>query len=692
MAQIDKIHNNLPRHLHTKYNTNWKALVETIGQADEETVQLMIDVIKQMFIKTASRPHIDNLGANVGVERPKLIGMEDDDFKKYIPLLSFHPKQIKLIFDKLLDIFFFKELTTSNIMTSRYEPFSLKNEWDLSYKIDGINEEKIIFYYSDFSDITNISANEIVSAINRKSQFCFAIPVYDSISKRTFIRIFSKTVGSKGSVEITGGLANIDLQFEGYNHSSGLGNDTEWLVTKNGDEMFFKYVGGTSPDIENIEKGDMVLIDVDGNKGSFVIENVNTSEQLFSFRNLFGTATVLTQTDYNQIQFLKKYTSKIFLQDRKAVTWVVDPSSIVVETPSSPAVVRRKLIGSAHLNGLSSLTISNTSTTITLGNADSFPNSGSFLLVSQTRIENNYGTGATLSISAINQNGRLNGFGHTYKYTEKTGNTLIGITPNLPESFYTSSLSVETIVRNQPNLTITTIENHNLKVGEYIKIEGVTGFAQEINKSVQIVEIVNEKTIKAYMLGSSGTGLDGYIKIERLGLSSNSEVISKTAQTDTGILGSTLWDPNSQYVISSLNTKLKQEIKQGQTFPILITDTNDIPNGIGYVVFDFGRNNEEGPVKLTYKPNSNSIAIDNSYVFKYAHDIDSNITYLRKQGGHEVSTNGQEYPFYITDPTAALVVLKEIFESVKSAGFFLDFLTRYPSQYYAAFDVFDREE
>jgi hypothetical protein len=246
-TKSDRIHDKLPKALNTKNNTNWKAIIEALGEGDQSSADLLTEVIKQLFIKTASRPYIDKLGSNVNVERPRLIGMTDEDFRKYIPIVAYKPKQVKLILDKLLDVFFFKELTTAYILSSKWEPFIFEDGWQLEYKVDEYYDELIQFSSDYFEDINAVSANEIVSAINRQAKYSFAVKLDDSISKKTYIRLFTKTIGSKGSIRMTGGRANIALQFDGYNVDAGLSTNAEWTVTKIGDLITFTNTGGNDP-------------------------------------------------------------------------------------------------------------------------------------------------------------------------------------------------------------------------------------------------------------------------------------------------------------------------------------------------------------------------------------------------------------------------------------------------------------
>ena len=129
-SKKDNLHGLLPKHLNTRGNTNWRGLVEAVGQSDQFTADLVEEVRKQFFIKTASRPYIDRLASNSRISRPRLVGMDDTSFREYIPVLSYKPKQVKLIIDQLLDIFFFKESTTAFITTQSFAPFSMRDGWE----------------------------------------------------------------------------------------------------------------------------------------------------------------------------------------------------------------------------------------------------------------------------------------------------------------------------------------------------------------------------------------------------------------------------------------------------------------------------------------------------------------------------------------------------------------------------------
>ncbi len=76
-TKIDRIHDQMPRFFKTRTNPNWKALIEALGESDENLTTLVEEIRKQFFVKAASRPHIDRLGANFRVSRPRFVGMDD---------------------------------------------------------------------------------------------------------------------------------------------------------------------------------------------------------------------------------------------------------------------------------------------------------------------------------------------------------------------------------------------------------------------------------------------------------------------------------------------------------------------------------------------------------------------------------------------------------------------------------------
>jgi hypothetical protein len=710
-TKIDKLHDDFPKLYQTRVNPNWKAIIEAIGGEDEFLAQLAIEVKKQLFISTAERPYLDRLGANVKVSRPQFIGMDDITFRKFVPILSYQPKQVKYILDLLLDIFFFKEATSAYIQSRAVEPFFLDHGYSLEYNVDALYDERIVFKTSDFTDINNATAEEVAAVINRYALHSFAVTFEDNITKQTAIRLFSTTIGSKGSLEITGGTSNVTFQFEGFIDNAGTGLDTEWTVVKVGDKMKYQHTGGDSPGINFLEVGDILVSTVPGpvipgsnpatlsNLGAFVIEELDITNEAIYFRNLLGAAGIFTESATQQIKFFRPFKSTIYKRDRRAIVWETTPGNITVEMPATPPIIRREFAGAAHLNGNIQNTVSRVAADqLKISDATNWPDQGIFNLVNIGEIRKLIEDPSADYEHIFNFNTRLQGFDTKYTYTSKVGNILTGIIPDLPELSSLNQINILTAERlgDGETVEIITDGDHEFAVGETAIIMSTIGgpTVVPIDGSYQITDIINSTTFRYFHPGDTGTATGGTARVERIATAEN----GSSAVLHTAILGSVsrmfgpyVWDTNASFVLSAFNASLSSSIEIGATARALEIGTNEIPDEESLMLVDYGTDRQEGPVRILHKPTDNVLFIDPSYVFQYEHgpDFNSSVTLLRNQGPYVLSGSGYEIPPYITDPSAAREILQDLMRQVKSVGIFMEFLIRFPEQLYGVINVYN---
>jgi hypothetical protein len=827
--KIDRLHDLMPSHLNTKTNENWSAILGAIGEADQRTADLIAAVRQQFFVKTANRPYLDILAANNKIARPPLVGMDDPSMRQYVPVLSYKPKQVKLIIDDLLDIFFFKESTTAYTTSANTANFYLEDGWELIYTIDENFSELVKFTANDFTDISSVTANELVAAINRQTKYSYATTFYDSITKSEYIKIFTNTVGSKGSIRIVGGRANVSLRFPGFISTAGNGSNTQWSVAKVGDSTSFEFIGGTSPSLDQVIAGDIVIIDIPGNIGSYEIREVDVAANTIRFTNLFSTPGVFTQTTANDVKFIRPIKVVAYTNPLRAITWETKSGEIVVEMPSSPPVVKRSLKGSWHLNGEFSIMANrNSDSSMLLTDATNFPNSGTFFIEAIEETQVKWSTPDEVTLASQTNNTRLHFRPIKYSYTSRTaltttgnivegssqitnlasviglavgqdivmegvppyakvesisgdianitapatesavsrsvsflGNELTGITPALPAAAGLNEFNNSSLVRTSNIVTVTTSTAHTYSAGETVVIDDcsgilaastsgdiltgsnqitnvadmtgvaigqiidMTGFpfrtkitdvsgntitvnklstATSVGELVDILEDVNGpsqiisatgSTFTFLKLGTDGAAATpGVARVERSGLANSGSKIILTSATDnltTRISGAYIWDQAAPFVLSSDTATIGANIQAGKIVRLITIGPNNLPADGGQIVFDYGLNTQEGPVRYLYKPTANTIALDPSYVFQKNHALGSSLTRILKNGPHIMSTRGDEYPPYITNPSDARFILQDLIRSVKSAGIFVDFLIRYPEQFYATLDVYDKQ-
>ena len=106
MNKFDKMARFLPGLYKPYTNTNVRGLVKAWSSEDDILLEQIQAAKDQLFVLTAQLQYLDALGSNVGVFRPTAFNMSDALYRKLIPALSYHPKQIKPTITEVLDIFF----------------------------------------------------------------------------------------------------------------------------------------------------------------------------------------------------------------------------------------------------------------------------------------------------------------------------------------------------------------------------------------------------------------------------------------------------------------------------------------------------------------------------------------------------------------------------------------------------------
>lgn len=757
-TKADRIFDLLPKYFNARADENWSSLISAIGSEDERLARLAEEVRKQFFIKTASRPYLDRLAANSNLQRPRFVGMSDGDFRRFVPILSYQPKQVKRIIDEMLDLFFLKEATTAFLSTELHEPFALKDTWTLEITVDSLHQEYIVFRASDFTDITAATADEVAAAYNRQAKYSYAISYYDSTTKNTYIRIFSNTIGAQGSMAITGGLANIGLELNGFLHELGTGSNTQWVITKVGNTVTFTYNAGALPGVESLLPGDIFFCDLAGNVGSFVIKSVDIRLKSFTFDNLLATPGTISQTNAKQAKWMRPVHVTSFAVRRRALVWETTVGAASIEMPATPPIVNRGAKGGMHINGgFGIVTEINSSTSLTIGDTTGLPTEGYFIIEPIKAITARLSGGESETVTTVRSNGRVISDFTRYHYTGISGNTLTGITPDLPSTTALQEVTITALSRSSDVITCSCANNFN--VGDTIFIKGssgipiltttgttsigspiVTGIGDltgvspgqlilgiGIPAATTVVSVTNATTIvMSTAATANGTptivfsentngpfevtsatsaqftvnqvGTDGVASVggtaskEQLLLAPDDfKIIITTSVSSevTKIKGPYVWQLNAPFTLSADTSTTTTDIVAGKTYKLLTLTTNDIPDGPGYLVLDYGKNNQEGPIKYLYKAAEDVVAIDTSYTFQQFHSPGASVVAVSKLGPHIPTGHGNEYPPYITNPPDARKLLQDLITSVASAGIFIDFIIRFPNQLYGTINVYD---
>lgn len=765
--RLERIYSFMPGMFRDK--KNFGAVMGAIAESDADLENLFIEVKKQLFLETAQDEYLNKIGANFGVNRPPLTGMVDEDFREFIKLQTYYPKQIKQLLFRMMELFYGRDTIKANIRTKapgNYEVFEGAN---LTINIDGIHDIEVTFSESDFNDPTSVTAEEIAAQINAKVEsVLFASTYRNAIDKQTFLELYTNTFGPVGSVTVTGGSANRFLKFPS---TLRLGTTiaTKYRFVKQNTVMKLYWAGGDNPLFSQTKQGDSVILSgstfAQSNKGSFFIESIvdtgvpavvlsctsavlvapnvvryampstanvlegnqvsvsgfsnpsnngtflvlsvdpsyidvasfrTTSlddEALSAFVDLLPSAAHIVYTNENGVStstipvttvddvlFFRPEKKKLESSKRPATVWEVNSNEIVIILPATPVVVRRGLAGSAHVQGTTALIQKGYASRLELLNPEYFPSSnGSFWLQKPN--------GQVLRDKK-------------YTYSVKSGASLINVTPVVEpvgEKLILGQGPLSTTT-GISQITVSCIEPHGLSSGEmvrFVNFEGFNGISETaINSTFSVVSVVSPTVftvnvnVPAFVVSSTGSNSPSVDKGE-IFTTHGSKVLITNIQQSSGYVGAYIYDKDAPYTISETQTTLTQDLLIGQFGDsVTVFNSSVFPESSGEVVFSYGKEDEEGPIRYIAKPSSTRIFIDPSYRFKKSHKEGAPISLLRSRLATDVTPDGSEFPVYIVDTISPREKLKELLLEAKAAGVSVRFIVVLPDNVYNAFDLY----
>lgn len=150
--------------------------------------------------------------------------------------------------------------------------------------------------------------------------------------------------------------------------------------------------------------------------------------------------------------------------------------------------------------------------------------------------------------------------------------------------------------------------------------------------------------------------------------------------------GSFLFAPTGvggNFTATSQNAQLQQQINKGDVLTsIIVDDTSKFENVSGNLIFGFGTENEEAPVRFTGIPNSNTILIDPSYRFENDHPIGAFVNVISDTKAHTPTRDGNDLAIYLTSPSGAREIVESILDTLKAAGIIIKFVILAPKYKY----------
>ena len=147
--------------------------------------------------------------------------------------------------------------------------------------------------------------------------------------------------------------------------------------------------------------------------------------------------------------------------------------------------------------------------------------------------------------------------------------------------------------------------------------------------------------------------------------------------------GSFLFDPGGvqqTFTVSQQAATTQEALNKGDVYvKVTVDNTVKFIETSGYLIFGWGTDHQEEPVKFRGVPNSNTVLLDPSYVFKNNQPSGTTINVLADQKPYIPRLDGSDLAIYLTSPSGARNIVESILASLVAAGVVVTFVVLAPS-------------
>lgn len=192
----------------------------------------------------------------------------------------------------------------------------------------------------------------------------------------------------------------------------------------------------------------------------------------------------------------------------------------------------------------------------------------------------------------------------------------------------------------------------------------------DVAKGGKFCQGIIEKTIVSHDAGVSGVQIqfDASVDLSDIDASGDFNLIVPR------YYGSYIPDKTASYTVRSYRGVLGQDLSAGGSTNFLsMQDASWIPNSVGKIILNFGKQNQEGPIDYYSRPNDFSIFIDPTYNFLNDH-LDGDIVNVVSAPYTEPNIDGSDYSAYLAGVTSSVDLAQFIVRSIVAAGVVVRFI------------------
>lgn len=697
---------------------NSEALLKSLAEQLQKGSDLSVAVNDQLTISSSSGVYLDKNLAALGITRPSELGMEDLAFKQMGIQIN-QAKQITEAIHTVLATFYGDETVRAYTTSGVSDPYLLAAGDDLSFVMESGETRTLTLVGDEFESIQNATAEELADVLTRfirsDGSDGYAQVFLDVDTGQKYVRIFGGAKGPFGLVQITGGRLQNKLEFPQLRPTELSSNTTVWEITRNvGSRHRFRWVSGPQPLLDQVFVEDLVMIygpqfESNGfvgtlkviqvrpptvapqpDAGYFEVDIEGTSPLKSSVADqlpppngpgLVYSITV-TQNSYEDLKFFLARKATAYSRSRYALAWEPADSLLRIYMPATTKVVKRDLIGSAHLH----------------------------LLYGAGEFNGAWGHATITDQKLILTSDR------TFRY-KQNGLDALGIGGTVTYGFTT--IDIDYVFREDGFTNIVCAEPH-----------GLTGVADSVGNIIsdQVVSVLIDQVLEddqvntflgPYVVDPSApyTLTDTFVTLREkiiAGEKKSTLLVQGILPNEPGQLLFSLNTDSQESPIKYLASQTSSSVTPVNIATIsqigtTVTVTTTLPHGAistGQVLIA-GTTNFNGLWDVDSVPSANvytftrtpagtifessgtstpiidgvvsTLILDSSYTFKNNHELGADATLLSDVRAYEPSPDGADYSFYVTGTAQGRVFAAELMEQITALGINLEIIIIYPS-------------
>lgn len=143
--------------------------------------------------------------------------------------------------------------------------------------------------------------------------------------------------------------------------------------------------------------------------------------------------------------------------------------------------------------------------------------------------------------------------------------------------------------------------------------------------------------------------------------------------------GPYMYDISQPFTVSQIGTTLAQDLDGTMPRVITVADSSQFPDEQGNIILGYGTQNQEGPIPIISRPSTTTLLVSPAYNIKKSHPNGTDVALVSVKAPADISRDGLDYPFYVTDTASGRIYAQDLINSVAASGINIVFQILYPS-------------